>query len=132
MSKYILVVLIMGSLLFQSCDNKHDDYNSIIGEWIMEDNGDVSYYRRYNISIERVIADTTLFAINNFYRTGNTKQLRVEVDGLNVLIRSQLVGQYIIQGSGIVDANFKEMNLEYDVRGGEVGFEHVVSTLKRE
>lgn len=131
MARYSILLMAALLLLSLGCDKKEDDYKSIVGEWIMEDNGDMTAYRRYSVGIERVQADTSQFAIYNFYRTGNVNHVRVEVRGSEVLIRSQLVGDYIIKGSGVVDANYREMNLEYEVRGGGIGYENVLSTLKR-
>lgn len=131
MARYSFFLMAMLVLLALGCKKKDDDYKSIVGQWIMEDNGDVSAYRRYNVGIESVLSDTAQYAIFNFYRTGNANHVRVEVRDNEILIRSQLVNGYLIQGSGTVDGAFEKINLQYEVRGGTVGYESVMSVLSR-
>ena len=125
----LLIIILLTFSAIVSCD-KDDNYSSILGEWLVEDNGEVSAYHRYNVSIQRLQSDTSLYKIFNFYRTGNNAELIVELDGLDVIITGQSVGNYYIQGSGIVQSDFKAITLEYQVSGGSI-YENVVSDFTR-
>ncbi|MFO7863015.1 MAG: hypothetical protein R6U85_03360 [Salinivirgaceae bacterium] len=130
--RYIIIFILSLIFVAQGCDKKNDDYSSIAGEWIIEDNGEQSGWRQYTLSIQRVPVDSLQYAISNFYRTGVNNELRIEVSGYDILIRPQLLGNYSIEGSGTIQPDYKTISLEYEVRGGSVGFENVYSTLKRD
>ena len=115
----------------ESCHDTKTEYASIIGQWIAEDDGDLTAYRRYDVSIERVPYDSSLYIIRNFYRTGNTAELYVRLIEDSIFINSQLVGGYTIDGEGVVNNTFDKINMNYDVYGGSVGFEKVICVLQR-
>ncbi len=132
--KYILIiVLALFSLYIVGCDDDEDDnYVSIVGEWWVQETGDISQFRQYNVSIQRVVTDSVLYKISNFYKTGNTTELYVEVEGLNVNIRTQQVGNYSFQGTGTIDEDYKRIVFDYEVTGGTVNYEEVVSEYVRD
>jgi len=125
----LLAILIISLFVVFSCD-KDNDYSSIIGEWLVEDNGEVSSYRRYNVSIQRMPSDSTLYKIINFYRTGNDEELIVEVDGFELLINGQTVNNNFIQGAGTINADYTGISLEFQVSGGSIN-ETVFSEYSR-
>ena len=128
----IITVLIALSFFFAGCEKDKDEYKSITGEWLVEDTGDLTNYRRYEVGIQRSPADTSLFIITNFYRTGINSETYLLVEGLNISINTQQVGDYIIQGSGTIEPDYKQINLEYEVNGGDVGYETVISLMTRD
>jgi len=128
----IITVLIALSFFFVGCEKDKDEYKSITGEWLVEDTGDLTNYRRYEVGIQRTQGDTSSFIITNFYRTGIGSETYVTVDGLNISINTQPVSNYIIQGSGTIEPDYKQINLEYEVNGGEVGYETVISLMTRD
>ncbi len=127
----IIIVLAALSFFFTGCEKDKDEYKTITGEWLVEDTGDLTNYRRYEVGIQRSPADTSLFIITNFYRTGINNELTVFVDGFDIEINTQQLGNYIIQGFGTIEPDYKHINLEYEVNGGDIGYETVISSMSR-
>lgn len=128
----IITVLIALSFFFVGCEKDKDEYKSITGEWLVEDTGDLTNYRRYEVGIQRLPGDTTSYKITNFYRTGINSEAYVSVEGLNISMNTQQVGNYIIQGTGTIEPDYKQINLEYEVNGGDIGYETVISLMTRD
>ncbi len=124
--KYTIIFVLALSLVFVGCDDDDDTtFSSILGEWLVQENGDITQYRQYNVSIQRVVSDSALYKISNFYKTGTSTELYVEVDGYTINIRTQQIGNYSIQGTGVIDADYKKIVFEYEVTGGTVNYEEV-------
>lgn len=115
----LLLIISIGFLLLQNC-KKDEDYPSILGEWLVVDVGEMSSYQQYNVSIQRVPSDTSLYKIINFYKTGNNQELIVEIEGFELIINGQGIGNYYFEGGGVIQSDFKRITLEYQVLGGSV------------
>lgn len=128
----VIFLLTIAILIFTTCDKNNDDYSSIVGEWLVEDTGDLTNYRRYEVGIQRSPVDTSWYIITNFYQTGINNELTITVQGLDIIISTQQLGNYIIEGSGTIEPDYKKINLQYEVNGGDVNYEEVISVMSRD
>ncbi len=119
-------------LSFVSCTTDND-YQSISGVWLVEEYGSLTPYRRYNLSIRKYEAFDNVYSISNLYRSGDNNDTYIDVDSFTINIRNQTVGSYSIMGSGIIQPDFKKIDLQYNVVKSESGFEdqlHATFTRK--
>lgn len=116
------------------CNDNHDEYTSIVGEWHVEDNGEVTYYRPYDVSIQRTPYDSDLYIIRNLYKLGINSEVYCHVDTTDLImyIDEQIVGNYSISGEGTIQSDFLKINLSYQVSGGSIGYESVESLFYRD
>jgi hypothetical protein len=123
------IIIIVAFIAISGCKNDND-YSSIVGEWLVEDNGEQSEYRRYSVSIQRMPGDTASYKFSNFYKTGALTEMYVYTRGLDLVIDYQPVGDYHIQGSGTIQSDYEGISLEYEVTGSGMN-ETVLSEFSR-
>lgn len=123
--KKIFALLLISSLSFLSCRNENE-YHGIIGVWSVEEYGDLTPYRRYNLSIRSHEAIDSVYIISNLYRSGSHNETLIKVDNLTIAITPQLVDNYYIRGSGQIQPDFKKIDLNYHVVNTVAGIEEDV------
>ena len=125
--KKIFALLLISSLSFLSCRNENE-YHGITGVWSVEEYGDLTPYRRYNLSIRSHEAFDSVYIISNLYRSGSHNETLIKVDNLTIVITPQLVDNYYIRGSGQIQPDFKKIDLNYHVVNTVAGIEEDVIT----
>ncbi|HPW67004.1 MAG TPA: hypothetical protein PLY32_05375 [Salinivirgaceae bacterium] len=123
--KKIIVLLLISSLSFLSCKNDNE-YYGICGVWSVEEYGDLTPYRRYNLSIRSHEAFDSVYVVSNLYRSGNHNETLIEVENLTITITPQVVDNYYIRGSGQIQPDFKKVNLNYHIVNTVAGIEEDV------
>ncbi|MDD2563899.1 MAG: hypothetical protein PHU27_06760 [Salinivirgaceae bacterium] len=129
----ITFIILLAGLLFLGCEN-NNNYKGITGVWIVEEQGDVTPYQRYNVSIRSDQYIDNLYIISNLHRIGEQYDTNLLLNDLQVEMSTQFVGNYTFSGgAGVLDPDFKKMTFTYHVQSNQKGInEEVRSTFKRE
>jgi hypothetical protein len=130
MKKLALILTI--TLLFLSCKTDKD-YSGITGVWVVEEQGEITPFRRYNVSIRRYEFIDSVYIISNLNRSGDFTEVYFELAGLTISMQAQLIGNYTFNGTGTVQPDFKGLTLNYMVYNSQIAIsENVVANFRRE
>ncbi len=128
----ILLIIISTFLLFFNC-NTDKEYSGITGVWVVEEQGDITPYRRYNVSIRRYELLDSVYIISNLNRSGDQTEAYFVLNGLTISMQHQLIGNYTFNGTGTVQPDFKAITLNYFVYNSQDAIsENVVANFKRD
>ena len=118
-------------LILSSCKDKNTyDPTSLTGAWQCEESGSISAPRHYQVNITRSPYDSTIYIVNNFYKTGYDTEIWFSANDSLIDISSQSIGQYLFNGHGKISINFKKIELEYEATIPE-GIDYVNSVYTR-
>jgi len=91
--------------------NTEDIINNITGTWKCSENSTAFGAQNYNVTISKTSEMT--ISIQNFFLNGIT--VDVEVEGYDLSIPGQTIGDYYIYGSGTIESGYKKINLTYSI-----------------
>ena len=130
MKKIVLLIFATVLLLFSCKDKNTYDPTSLTGSWQCREQGSISQPRNYQVTITRDVYDSTIYIVNNFYKTGYETKIWFSVKDSLIDINSQSVGQYYFSGHGTISADYKLIELEYEATIPE-GVDEVNSVYTR-
>lgn len=113
-----LALLIVLAVTLVGC-KKGNDHDSIFGIWQCDEDSEELGFRTYSVTIMSDPLDSTMLVFSNLYSLGNSEDAYVEfyLNGDSLIIPEQIVRSYSIDGKGIVESDFSEINLKYTVQG---------------
>ena len=130
MKKSVLLIFATVLLLFSCKDKNTYDPTSLTGAWQCREQGSISQPRNYQVALERSTYDSTIYIVNNFYKTGYETEIWFSVKDSLIDIQSQSVGQYYFTGHGKISADYKRIELEYQANIPE-GIDDVMAIYSR-
>jgi len=112
-------MMLLLTLMF-SCKDK--DYSGITGVWLVEEVGELTPFRRYNVSIRKHDTIDSVYVINNFCNSGDYNETNFEVNGFNITIYGQQIDYlYLYEGSGTIQTDYKQINFTYRISNSRTG-----------
>lgn len=118
----IRLLLLTGIIFVLSGCNDPKEYNGLTGVWQVEEIGDLTPFRRYNVSIRQHEFLDSVYVVNNFCRAGDLTETYIEYANYRIIIVGQQVGNlYIFDGQGDVQPDFKLITLTYKVNNNLTG-----------
>jgi len=109
----IIPLLFVG--LCTSCDENSPsgDYTSIEGIYTCQESSPHAGVRQYPVEIDKVNDSENLYIIVNFHNKGQNEFLFAELDVDVLLISNQIISDIRVEGEGLVDEEFKSIQLNY-------------------
>ncbi|MBN2485371.1 MAG: hypothetical protein JXB34_05320 [Bacteroidales bacterium] len=110
----LALFIVIGAL---ACtDNSSEkNYSTISGLWNCDEIDEYSALRNYIVDIDNVVNSNNIFIIVNFHNAGNDFFVRATVNEENLIISKQAIGNYLVEGTGIISPDNKRIELEYKV-----------------
>ena len=130
MKKIVLLIFATVLLLFSCKDKNTYDPTSLTGAWQCEESGSISAPRHYQVNITRSNYDSTIYIVNNFYKTGYDTEIWFSANDSVIDISSQNIGQYSFNGHGKISIDYNRIELEYEATIPE-GVDEVNSVYTR-
>ncbi len=116
-----LLFFIVLIVAFGRCTDTKE-YTGLTGVWQVEEIGDLTPFRRYNVSIRQHEFLDSVYVVNNFSRAGDLTETYIEYANYRITILGQQVGTlYIFDGQGDVQPDFKLITLTYKVNNNLTG-----------
>ena len=114
MKKNVFYLLAIMLLLFSCKDKNTFDPTSLAGAWQCQEYGSISQPRHYQVTIARSAYDSTIYIVNNFYKTGYDKEIYFSANDSVIDIPPQPIDQYLFTGHGKISVDFNRIELEYE------------------
>lgn len=130
MKKLINPILLFGLLAFACTDSSETDYSTISGLWNCEEVDENSNIRYYSIDIDNVVNHDNVFIISNFHKAGNDLFIRVTVSDDELSVPKQAIGNYVVEGEGVISSGNREISIVYKADQGS-GYKMYNSQLVR-
>ena len=122
MKKYIHIIGFV--ILSSSCEDlfeletSDDVRDKIIRTWECIEYSQVFYKSTtgsYTVDISKDPYDSTYVVLDNFYGLGIGYDLRAKLDGKNLTINNETIDDHIVNGTGVITNNYKQIDWEYNV-----------------
>lgn len=114
MKKNVMLIFACALLMFSCKDKNTYDPAYLTGAWQCEESGSISAPRHYQVDITRSDYDSTIYIVNNFYKTGYNTEIYFSANDSVIDIPSQNIEQYLFSGHGKISIDFKRIELEYE------------------
>jgi hypothetical protein len=112
----IILIAIATAFLLKSCDKPSYPEDSILGTWRCFEEGSVSGYRQYNVSIDYEGTDSTMIKILNFYNLGFQVETYATVsDTLIEFIGTNTFDDF--SGTGHIERDFSAIYWRFSYSG---------------
>ncbi len=116
MKRWILLAVL--AITLAGC-KKANDHDSIFGIWQCDEDSEELGFRKYTVTVMNDPYDTTMYVFSNLHNLGNGEDSYVEfyLTGDSIIIPGQIVNSYSIDGKGVLEPDFSEINLKYTIQG---------------
>ena len=128
MKKISFSILALCLTLLSACNGDEPvDYSTIKGSWRCVETSSLSGTRTYSVDIYRLKTDTTAYLISNFHNVSFDGEfdVKAKLSGNKLTIATQTIGSTQIKiesGSGTVDANRRQIVMDYTIFDGFTSF----------
>lgn len=132
MRKLVLLFCLL-CFIFQACVqdllDTSDMASKITGVWRCEEKSSIYGTSTFQVTISKSSTDNTKVLIDNFYQLGSGKTISAWVESFSVNIAQQEIDGNIINGTGVISSNGKQIELSYTVNDKSNQTDNVTATL---
>ena len=115
-----IILICLASILALACNpvNPEVDYTSLDGIYTCQESSSHTGVREYFTEIDRVAGAEDQYIISNFHNLGENEFIFTELENDTLWIFNQAITDISVNGKGVVDPDFRTINLYYETDDG--------------
>ncbi len=112
-------------LSLSSCETNTESkiYPDLVGAYSCQENSTYSGYKKFLVEIDKVKSQDNLYIISNFNNQSSVEFLYATLNNDSLIIENQVISGVFINGKGIVNKDFNNIEWFYITDDGNIELE---------